>query len=416
MIPYIGDFHDGRIVRYMFNITGSTGASIAPTTLGTVRCYKDNTAGSVNTSGITTAQFNSLTGVYSVSIDTTNAFYVEGADYTVILEGSTIDGQSVTTPLFQFSIANRYDAVSDAVWLAARSQYNTGSTMGHSLEQIRRANYTTDGIVTSTVTPTIYTFSSNLTNETGSIDHQSLLFVTGNHIGTSIPIIDYNQTNGLVTLEEPLHAPPSIGSEFVILPTHVHSVSGIVDAVWDELLSTHSISGSAGRILRDLAVVNYGVTGTVTATINATFSSFSTNLSALDNTYHHQTILFMSGDCAGQSVPIDSFTQLNGFIITEEPYTSEPQPGDTFAILPTHVHAKYAIADAMLSRKLDSTGDSNDVMNERTVRSALRAMRNKVIVNSGTMSVYKEDDSTAAWEGTLSNTADVTVNPDGGSL
>jgi len=53
-------------------------------------------------------------------------------------------------------------------------------------------------------------------------------------------------------------------------------------------------------------------------------------------------------------------------------------------------------------------------MNERTVRSALRAMRNRVIVNSGTMSVYKEDDQTAAWEGTLSNTADVTVNPDGG--
>jgi hypothetical protein len=42
-------------------------------------------------------------------------------------------------------------------------------------------------------------------------------------------------------------------------------------------------------------------------------------------------------------------------------------------------------------------------------------MRNKVIVNNGTISVYKENDSTAAWEGTLSNTANVTVNPDGGA-
>ncbi len=414
MIPYIGDFHDGRIVRYMFNITGSNGASIAPTTLGTVRCYKDNTAGSVNTSGITTAQFNSLTGVYSVSIDTTNAFYVEGADYTVILEGSTIDGQSVTTPLFQFSIANRYDAVSDAVWLAARNQYNTGNTMGHSLEQIRRANYTTDGIVTSTVTPTIYTFSSNLTNESGSIDHQSLLFVTGNHIGTSIPIIDYNQTNGLVTLEEPLHAPPSIGSEFVILPTHVHAVSGIVDAVWDELLSTHTTTGSAGKILQDANNGSFSLTGTVSTVTNSQL--FTTSLLGyVDGAFDHQTIVFVDGVLTGESKPILEFTGALGSIVMEEAFTQTPSVGDTFVLLPQHVHAVDAIADGLLNRLLDSSGSSSDQLNERTVRSALRAMRNKVVVNAGNITVYKEDDASEAWAGTVSNTANVTVNPTGGS-
>ena len=298
MIPYIGDFHDGRIVRYMFNTTGSNGASIAPTTLGTVKCYKDNTAGSVNTSGITTAQFNSLTGVYSVSIDTTNAFYVEGADYTVILEGSTIDGQLVTTPLFQFSIANRYDAIADAVWLANRSQYGTGNTMGHTLEQLRKANYITEGTVTSAISATNTVFSTDLLNENGALDHQTLLFITGDHVGTSIPILNYSLTNGLVTLEETLHQPPGVGDTFVVLPQHVHSVIGI--------------------------------------------------------------------------------------------------------------------ADGLLNRLLDSSDSSIDVFNERTVRSALRAMRNKVSVASGTMVVYKENDTDAAWEGTVSNTADVTVNPDGG--
>ena len=68
-------------------------------------------------------------------------------------------------------------------------------------------------------------------------------------------------------------------------------------------------------------------------------------------------------------------------------------------------------ADAILNRKLDSTGDGTDTLNERTVRSALRAMRNKVSVGSGTMTVYKEDDSATAWTGSLSNTADVTVDP-----
>ena len=69
------------------------------------------------------------------------------------------------------------------------------------------------------------------------------------------------------------------------------------------------------------------------------------------------------------------------------------------------------IADAVLNRKLDSTGDGTDTLNERTVRSALRAMRNKVAVASGVMTVSKEDDSTTAWSATLSNTANVTVDP-----
>jgi hypothetical protein len=70
-----------------------------------------------------------------------------------------------------------------------------------------------------------------------------------------------------------------------------------------------------------------------------------------------------------------------------------------------------AIADAVLNRKLDSTGDGTDTLNERTVRSALRAMRNKVSVASGVMTVTKEDDLTTAWSATLSNTANVTVDP-----
>ena len=56
-------------------------------------------------------------------------------------------------------------------------------------------------------------------------------------------------------------------------------------------------------------------------------------------------------------------------------------------------------------------GTNAGTLNERTVRSALRAMRNKVSVGSGTMTVYKEDDSATAWTGSLSNTADVTVDP-----
>lgn len=192
-------------------------------------------------------------------------------------------------------------------------------------------------------------------------------------------------------------------------------LSELADAIWDELSTGHTTANSFGVLLKNLASVYTGITGQVTSVVNATFNSFSTNLSALDDTYNEQTIVFTSGTCAGQSVPVTDFNQLNGFITTEDPFTSEPQPGDVFSIIPIHIHKRTQIADALLNRLLDSSGQSNDVMNERTVRSALRAMRNKVIVDSGNISVYKEDDITAAWEGTVSNITDVTVNPDGGS-
>lgn len=69
-----------------------------------------------------------------------------------------------------------------------------------------------------------------------------------------------------------------------------------------------------------------------------------------------------------------------------------------------------SVASDILSADLGS-GTNAGTLNERTVRSALRAMRNKVSVGSGTMTVYKEDDSATAWTGSLSNTADVTVDP-----
>jgi hypothetical protein len=197
--------------------------------------------------------------------------------------------------------------------------------------------------------------------------------------------------------------------------TDVSFVTEMVNAIWDELTTGHNVVNSFGKLLKDLRLSTYVTSGLVTSAVSPTADVFSTNLVALDGTYDHQTLLFITGDLAGESKPVLSSLQSSGQITSEEAFTGIPQVGDEFYILPTHVHAIESIADGILSRLLDSSGSSNDVFNERTVRSALRAMRNKVIVSSGNISVYKEDDSTAAWEGTVSNITDVTVNPDGGA-
>jgi hypothetical protein len=196
--------------------------------------------------------------------------------------------------------------------------------------------------------------------------------------------------------------------------TNASFVTEMVNAIWDELYAGHTTTGSFAMLLKAVLAGNFAITGTVSTVTNS--QVFTTSLIGyVDGAFDHQTLVFMDGSLAGESKPIFEFTGASGGINMEEAFTQSPAPGDMFAILPQHVHAIESIADGILNRLLDSSGNSVDVFNERTVRSALRAMRNKVEVNNGTIIVYKEGDADAAWEGTLSNTADVTVNPDGGS-
>jgi hypothetical protein len=99
------------------------------------------------------------------------------------------------------------------------------------------------------------------------------------------------------------------------------------------------------------------------------------------------------------------------FAYTTPPTTTDIWSAATRTLTSGAAPSATTIADAVLNRKLDSTGDGTDTLDERTVRSALRAMRNKVVVASGVMTVSKEDDTATAWSATLSNTANVTVDP-----
>ena len=135
----------------------------------------------------------------------------------------------------------------------------------------------------------------------------------------------------------------------------------------------------------------------------------------MTDAFDNQTILFVSGTLTGTSGIINGSSSGGGLITLDEPLPLAPASAVDFVILAEHVHTKTGIADAFLNRILDSSGNGTDTLDERTVRSALRAMRNKVSVVTGTMTVYKEDDATIAWSGTVSNTSDVTVNPTGGS-
>ena len=111
MSAYLGDFAEDATVNFYWATNNKSGASINPTTAGTIRVYKGSSSVEVtNPTGIAdTRGFDSLTGVHHCSIDLgANAFYAAGFDYNVVLVGAVIDGETINVVLAAFSIANRF--------------------------------------------------------------------------------------------------------------------------------------------------------------------------------------------------------------------------------------------------------------------------------------------------------------------
>ena len=84
-------------------------------------------------------------------------------------------------------------------------------------------------------------------------------------------------------------------------------------------------------------------------------------------------------------------------LVWDEPLSSHTTAGTTGQRLNANV-----LADELLARELGS-GSSAGAINERTVRSALRGLRNKTTVINNEMTVYKEDDTSTAWSATVSS-------------
>jgi len=108
---YLGDFLEDAVVYVPLNTSGADGASITRATDGTVQIYKDDGT-TESTAGITDNEdFDGLTGVHLVKVDTSaDAFYEAGHDYTVVLSGAVIDGETVNAVLAVFSIENRFSS------------------------------------------------------------------------------------------------------------------------------------------------------------------------------------------------------------------------------------------------------------------------------------------------------------------
>jgi hypothetical protein len=131
------------------------------------------------------------------------------------------------------------------------------------------------------------------------------------------------------------------------------TVAAMADGVWDEQLAGHAAVGSAGA-----ALTAAGSAGDPWSTV-------------LPSAYGPST----AGFIIGNNIDV--------------PVSTRP--------------SAIQNADALLARDLGS-GTNAGVLNERTVRSALRFLRNFWSIAAGVLTVRTEDDTTTAWTGAVTQT------------
>jgi hypothetical protein len=108
---YIGDFRTGVTIDHKFTTRQfSTGTPFTLAGTPAISVYKDNST-SQSTSGVTlSADFDSVTGLNNVRVDTSSdgTFYAAGSNFQLVITAGTVDSVSVVGEVIgSFSLENR---------------------------------------------------------------------------------------------------------------------------------------------------------------------------------------------------------------------------------------------------------------------------------------------------------------------
>jgi hypothetical protein len=166
----------------------------------------------------------------------------------------------------------------------------------------------------------------------------------------------------------------------VASPTNITAATGVVlsaagvQAIWDALASALTTVGSIGKLIVD--------------NLNAQISSRMAT--------YTQPTGFLAATFPGTVASTTNITAASGVSIAAGGIGSG-----------AHAAAELnAIADALLDRNM-ATGTDSGANNTttRTVRQALRRLRNKESIAAGVLTVTKEDDATLSWNAAVTTTA-----------
>lgn len=224
-MKHLGDYDASTVIYGKFTtFRPSSGAPFTLAGTPALSVYKDNST-TQSTSGVTlTVDFDSVTGLHHYAIDTSadGAFYAAGSFFDIVITTGTVDSVSVVgTVVASFTI--RKDSGLKPTTAGRTLDVTAGGEAG-----IDWANI---GSPTTTVNLSGTTVKTATDVETDTADIQSRLpaaLVSG-RIDASVGAM----ATGVMTAA-------ALAAD---------AAAEIADAVWDEILSGHAVSGSTGEAL-----------------------------------------------------------------------------------------------------------------------------------------------------------------------
>ncbi len=150
---------------------------------------------------------------------------VEGLEHPIVAYNPAVVavGANTTTP-------PTASAIADAVYDEAYAGHTTPGTYGFLWDQWRKSNPAITGEVTSAVTPTTTTFSTDITGyDNGAFENAVLIFINGSTNADFRGVVSgYLQSNGVVTITPALPQAPVAGDEFTIaIPSFVYTLAQV---------------------------------------------------------------------------------------------------------------------------------------------------------------------------------------------
>ncbi len=377
----LGDFDTSSVVYFKFTtFRPSTGAPFTLAGTPALSVYKDAST-TQSTSGITlTADFDAVTGLNHVAVDTSadGTFYSAGSFFDVVITTGTVDSVSaVGVVVGRFTL--RKTACLKPTTSGRTLDVSSGGEAGIDFANIgsptTTVNLSGTTISTSQVVASVTGAVGSVTGSVGSVTG-AVGSVTGNVGGNVVGSVasvtnrvtaNTDQWNGVSVTGMPLPtasytapldaagtraavglATANLDTQLDALPTAGENA----DAVWDEAYSGHTTAGTFGKLMDTLRKANYVTEGSVAAGGTPTTTVFRTNLTEPTGTFDNQTLLFISGDLSGESAPIEAYSVTNGQITLGDALTQAPTAADEFVILPDHVHPIGEIADGVLTRQM----------------------------------------------------------------
>ena len=264
-------------------------------------------------------------------------------------------------------------------------------------------------------------------------NNSAVKITRGTGAGQTGEISNYTGSNTSAAMTNAWTTAPDGTSEFVVIPIAslaggtVPTAAANADAVWDEARADHTASGSYGQFTFSQATGTSG--GTVQGVLHAVYAS---EITGTLNTFDDLNNIDGSGVTlhAGthSDVTIQAATQITSQVSLLGGSYSDVTIGATLeaatasgVTLHAGTHSNATVAGVSNVAAIATAGRtaiarsfmSLDVGNSRIVQEYLWPLRNRVEVEGSVVTIYKPDDTTSAWTGSVTTSYDALsgVNP-----